>query len=150
MTGFSTMSVNQTPGNLSTSNGIVSIGKNSWDASVNMGNHGSGDLRAIQRPQAKKLLNKNIGALPPPPQRSIEVQQYHNASFNTEINIKKEGPPPLPPPRPRRHTRSSSLDLNKYKVANLQNGGRKQLNNVRILLLFYYFLQLIIIVVLFN
>lgn len=132
MTGFSAISVNQTTNSLTNSNGAVSTVKHSWDSSTNVGNYGSGDLRAIQRPQAKKLLNKNVGALPPPPQRSVDIQQYHYANLNTEVNIKKEGPPPLPPPRPRRHTRSSSLDLNKYKVTNLQYGARKQINNVRI------------------
>lgn len=33
----------------------------------------SSDLRAIQRPQAKKLPAKNIGALPPPPQREPSI-----------------------------------------------------------------------------
>ncbi|KAL7741743.1 hypothetical protein ACLKA6_000355 [Drosophila palustris] len=88
----------------------------------------SSDLRAIQRPQAKKLPAKNIGALPPPPQRepsigSIGVNEPPDQvtplpvvySTTTTSSAKKE-PPPLPPPRPHRHTRSSSLDLNKFKV----------------------------------
>lgn len=93
----------------------------------------SSDLRAIQRPQAKKLPAKNIGALPPPPQRepsigSIGVNEppeppasmtvaYTAASTGiTAMGNAKKEPPPLPPPRPHRHARSSSLDLNKFKI----------------------------------
>lgn len=90
----------------------------------------SSDLRAIQRPQAKKLPAKNIGALPPPPQRepsigSIGVNEppelpavaYTAASTGiTATGSAKKEPPPLPPPRPHRHARSSSLDLNKFKI----------------------------------
>lgn len=90
----------------------------------------SNDLRAIQRPQAKKLPAKNnIGALPPPPQRepsigSIGLSEPPDqatplppSSYTTSVitSAKKE-PPPLPPPRPHRHARSSSLDLNKFKI----------------------------------
>ncbi|XP_030241619.1 ralBP1-associated Eps domain-containing protein 1 isoform X2 [Drosophila navojoa] len=90
----------------------------------------SNDLRAIQRPQAKKLPAKNnIGALPPPPQRepsigSIGLSEPPDqatplppSSYATSVitSAKKE-PPPLPPPRPHRHARSSSLDLNKFKI----------------------------------
>lgn len=91
----------------------------------------SSDLRAIQRPQAKKLPPKNIGALPPPPQRepsigSIGVNEpseppapmtvaYSSSTITVTGSAKKE-PPPLPPPRPHRHARSSSLDLNKFKI----------------------------------
>lgn len=91
----------------------------------------SSDLRAIQRPQAKKLPPKNIGALPPPPQRepsigSIGVNEpseppapmtvaYTSSTITATGSAKKE-PPPLPPPRPHRHARSSSLDLNKFKI----------------------------------
>ncbi|XP_017855448.1 ralBP1-associated Eps domain-containing protein 2 isoform X2 [Drosophila busckii] len=84
----------------------------------------SSDLRAIQRPQAKKLPAKNIGALPPPPQREPSIgsmgmgdapEPAAAAFAATTVALKKE-PPPLPPPRPHRHTRSSSLDLNKFKM----------------------------------
>uniref|UniRef100_A0A1B0G666 RalBP1-associated Eps domain-containing protein 2 n=1 Tax=Glossina morsitans morsitans TaxID=37546 RepID=A0A1B0G666_GLOMM len=84
------------------------------------------DLRAIQRPQAKKLPIKNIGALPPPPQREPSIGNSANitgehdppAANNTQASlINKKDPPPLPPPRPHRHGRSSSLDLNKFKIA---------------------------------
>lgn len=88
----------------------------------------SSDLRAIQRPQAKKLPAKNIGALPPPPQRepsigSIGVNEPPEppapiavAYAVTATGSAKKEPPPLPPPRPHRHARSSSLDLNKFKI----------------------------------
>lgn len=89
------------------------------------------DLRAIQRPQAKKLPIKNIGALPPPPQRESSTGSnlsntigdldpvgggsvINNLSVSMLVN--KKDPPPLPPPRPHRHGRSSSLDLNKFKI----------------------------------
>ncbi|XP_062142679.1 ralBP1-associated Eps domain-containing protein 2 isoform X1 [Drosophila sulfurigaster albostrigata] len=83
----------------------------------------SSDLRAIQRPQAKKLPAKNIGALPPPPQRepsigSLGVNEPPEPQTVTALPMgyAKKEPPPLPPPRPHRHTRSSSLDLNKFKM----------------------------------
>lgn len=90
----------------------------------------SNDLRAIQRPQAKKLPAKNnIGALPPPPQRepsigSIGLSEPPDqatplppSSYATSVTTSaKKEPPPLPPPRPHRHARSSSLDLNKFKI----------------------------------
>nr|XP_036225635.1 ralBP1-associated Eps domain-containing protein 1 isoform X2 [Bactrocera oleae] len=98
------------------------------------------DLRAIQRPQAKKLLTKNIGALPPPPQREPCISSNSGISSNAFTSIvlsaengddneivnngqkqqllqNKKDPPPLPPPRPHRHGRSSSLDLNKFKIS---------------------------------
>lgn len=89
------------------------------------------DLRAIQRPQAKKLPTKNIGAIPPPPQReSVAASAASNITIladnststggsnvlSTSMLISKKDPPPLPPPRPHRHGRSSSLDLNKFKI----------------------------------
>lgn len=96
------------------------------------------DLRAIQRPQAKKLPPKNIGAIPPPPQRepiattsnssnvigendSIGITSGVGGSsgcsvLSTSMLINRKDPPPLPPPRPHRHGRSSSLDLNKFKI----------------------------------
>ncbi|XP_017077570.2 LOW QUALITY PROTEIN: ralBP1-associated Eps domain-containing protein 2 [Drosophila eugracilis] len=90
----------------------------------------SSDLRAIQRPQAKKLPAKN-SALPPPPQRepSIgssgpnELTDPQAAYVASSLTSKKE-PPPLPPPRPHRHARSSSLDLNKFKMG--ATGGAQQ------------------------
>ncbi|XP_030383630.1 ralBP1-associated Eps domain-containing protein 1 isoform X2 [Scaptodrosophila lebanonensis] len=81
------------------------------------------DLRAIQRPQAKKLPAKNIGALPPPPQRESSVgnnvvmtEAPMFEPMPTNVGYAKKEPPPLPPPRPHRHARSSSLDLNKFKM----------------------------------
>lgn len=136
--------VNQNKCNNPNNNGaaaVVSTVKHPWESSPTVSNYGSGDLRAIQRPQAKKIPNKSIGALPPPPQRSVDVPQYTQMSLDGDTtgtmvmasssSAKKDGPPPLPPPRPRRHTRSSSLDLNKYKTTNVQqNGARRQLNDV--------------------
>ncbi|EAT38709.1 AAEL009428-PA, partial [Aedes aegypti] len=88
----------------------------------------SGDLRAIQRPQPKKPPSKGVGAIPPPPQREpsitvINSTAGHPAAVSTVTNSaskKDQPPPPLPPPRPsqHRHTRSSSLDLNKLKMNN--------------------------------
>lgn len=92
-------------------------------------------MRAIQRPQAKKLPIKNIGAIPPPPQReSGTVGNISNIipdhdtlgtfasggvinNLSVSMVVNKKDPPPLPPPRPHRHGRSSSLDLNKFKIA---------------------------------
>lgn len=80
------------------------------------------DLRAIQRPQAKKLPAKNIGAIPPPPQREPSIGTNNAVGSETTLptdggnNLVKKDPPPLPPPRPHRHGRSSSLDLNKFKL----------------------------------
>ncbi|XP_016978550.1 ralBP1-associated Eps domain-containing protein 2 isoform X1 [Drosophila rhopaloa] len=90
----------------------------------------SSDLRAIQRPQAKKLPAKN-SALPPPPQREpsigstgpSEPSEPQVAFVASSLASKKE-PPPLPPPRPHRHARSSSLDLNKFKMG--ATGGAQQ------------------------
>ncbi len=54
------------------------------------------DLRAIQRPQPKKLPTKNAGALPPPPQRESSIGPIEE-NLSTSPNNKRE--PPLPPPR---------------------------------------------------
>lgn len=66
------------------------------------------DLRAIQRPQPKKIpMKNNIGALPPPPQRESLVignndttdgSAASNATSIAVLHSKKEVPPP-PPPR---------------------------------------------------
>ncbi|XP_017108790.2 ralBP1-associated Eps domain-containing protein 1 isoform X1 [Drosophila bipectinata] len=86
----------------------------------------SNDLRAIQRPQAKKLPAKN-SALPPPPQREASIGSSGPSEppeQQTVYGAPKKEPPPLPPPRPHRHARSSSLDLNKFKV--VTTGGAQQ------------------------
>lgn len=64
------------------------------------------DLRAIQRPQPKKIQNKNsIGAIPPPPQReSLTLNNNNNNNNDTIDNVpptllKKQDVPPPPPPR---------------------------------------------------
>lgn len=57
------------------------------------------DLRAIQRPQPKKLPTKNAGAIhaiPPPPQRESSIGPIED-NPSTSPNNKRE--PPLPPPR---------------------------------------------------
>ena len=51
------------------------------------------DLRAIQRPQPKKLPHKNAGAIPPPPQREPSV-----GSNDTTLDSSTAAPPPPPPP----------------------------------------------------
>lgn len=62
------------------------------------------DLRAIQRPQPKKITNKNsIGAIPPPPQRE-SLTMTNNNNNDTIDNapptiLKKQEIPPPPPPR---------------------------------------------------
>lgn len=66
------------------------------------------DLRAIQRPQPKKIpMKNNIGAIPPPPQRESLVIGNNdttdgsitsNVASTTVLQSKKEIPPP-PPPR---------------------------------------------------
>lgn len=60
------------------------------------------DLRAIQRPQSKKLPTKNVGGLPPPPQREPSIGSSETGSVPPEPsnnNVKKEPQPPPPPPR---------------------------------------------------
>ena len=87
------------------------------------GHRDSGDLRAIQRPQPKKIQVKNsIGAIPPPPQRestsaAVGGNEQPDSLNSTmpALSSRKEAPPP--PPRPHRHARSSSLDLNKLKLS---------------------------------
>lgn len=57
------------------------------------------DLRAIQRPQPKKIKN-NMGAIPPPPQREPlnNDQPDSNSQMIPVLHNKKESPP-TPPPR---------------------------------------------------
>lgn len=59
------------------------------------------DLRAIQRPQPKKIPNKNsIGAIPPPPQReSLTLNNNDTIDNAPPILLKKQDVPPPPPPR---------------------------------------------------
>lgn len=59
------------------------------------------DLRAIQRPQPKKIQNKNsIGAIPPPPQRESIILNNNDTTDNAPpILMKKQEAPPPPPPR---------------------------------------------------
>ncbi|XP_013118276.1 uncharacterized protein LOC106095584 isoform X2 [Stomoxys calcitrans] len=125
--------------------------KSSFIASNNAPHHRDSlqhiDLRAIQRPQAKKLPTKNIGAIPPPPQRepatmsasvvatTSNIPDIGNANIaalsgssvlSPSTHINKKDPPPLPPPRPHRHGRSSSLDLNKFKIGTI-NGAQPEI-----------------------
>ncbi|KAM3965808.1 RALBP1 associated Eps domain containing [Aphomia sociella] len=73
------------------------------------------EIKSIQRPQPKKPL-KSAGVLPPPPARESSVHA-DDGPQSLQYAPKKEPPPP-PPPRPlRNHTRSSSLDLNRFKGA---------------------------------
>ncbi|XP_037024627.1 ralBP1-associated Eps domain-containing protein 1 isoform X2 [Bradysia coprophila] len=94
-------------------NGIVRDAEAS-PKQINISNRDSlqNDLRAIQRPQPKKLPTKNVGAIPPPPQRESSIGPIEE-NLSTSPN-KRE--PPLPPPRPHKHARSSSLDLDKLKL----------------------------------
>uniref|UniRef100_A0A1A9WBI1 EH domain-containing protein n=1 Tax=Glossina brevipalpis TaxID=37001 RepID=A0A1A9WBI1_9MUSC len=124
-----TSPIKQTNFNNSNNVTIVSNSGNNNNIPHQRDSSQSSDLRAIQRPQAKKLPIKNIGALPPPPQRESSIGNSANitgdhdpaaAASNTQVSISlinKKDPPPLPPPRPHRHGRSSSLDLNKFKIA---------------------------------
>lgn len=63
------------------------------------------DLRAIQRPQPKKIKN-NIGAIPPPPQRESLTSTTQNSNDlpdgqpnNPPVLHNKKEAPPTPPPR---------------------------------------------------
>lgn len=57
------------------------------------------DLRAIQRPQPKKIQNKNsIGAIPPPPQRE-SINNNDTTDNAPPTLMKKQEVPPPPPPR---------------------------------------------------
>lgn len=90
--------------------------------SIPNSNHSS----AIQRPQAKKLPQKSIGGIPPPPQREPSIGGTNGEVPDSMISSQIQPPnmiPPLPPPRPHRHTRSSSLDLNKLKLSTGSGGG---------------------------
>lgn len=59
------------------------------------------DLRAIQRPQPKKIHNNNsIGAIPPPPQReSMTINNNDQIDNVPPTLMKKQEAPPPPPPR---------------------------------------------------
>ncbi|CAK1555875.1 unnamed protein product [Leptosia nina] len=73
------------------------------------------EIKSIQRPQPKKPV-KSAGVLPPPPARESSVHA-DDGPQSLQYAPKKDPPPP-PPPRPmRNHTRSSSLDLNRFKGA---------------------------------
>ncbi|XP_077300726.1 RALBP1 associated Eps domain containing isoform X2 [Arctopsyche grandis] len=76
----------------------------------------SAEFKPIQRPQAKKPVLKNIGAIPPPPTKEVPcISEDISGPVSLQYAPKKDPPPP-PPPRPlRTHTRSSSLDLNRLK-----------------------------------
>ncbi|XP_046969450.1 ralBP1-associated Eps domain-containing protein 1 [Vanessa cardui] len=77
--------------------------------------NGNPEIKSIQRPQPKKPV-KNAGVLPPPPTRESSVHPEEGPQ-SLQYAPKKDPPPP-PPPRPlRNHTRSSSLDLNRFKGA---------------------------------
>lgn len=62
-----------------------------------------GELRAIQRPQPKKVPSKNAGAIPPPPQRESSVGNSDDGGV--AVSLPPVHPavamiaPPLPPPR---------------------------------------------------
>lgn len=61
------------------------------------------DLRAIQRPQPKKIQNKNsVGgiAIPPPPQREpLSLNNNDAIDSAPHVSMKKQEVPPPPPPR---------------------------------------------------
>lgn len=60
------------------------------------------DLRAIQRPQPKKIQNKNcvFGAIPPPPQREpLSLPNNDAIDSAPHVVMKKQEVPPPPPPR---------------------------------------------------
>ncbi|KAG0710850.1 RalBP1-associated Eps domain-containing protein 1 [Chionoecetes opilio] len=83
------------------------------------------DIKPIQRPLPRKPTGSSTGVLPPPPQAAVTTPPDDAGMFGPislpsipsgplPAGAKKEAPPP-PPPRPARtHTRSSSLDLNKF------------------------------------
>ncbi|EDW86777.2 uncharacterized protein Dwil_GK23672, isoform B [Drosophila willistoni] len=140
----SSSSSTDNPQNASEAEGVVVLREESPKAIITTAaaatsHRDSSDLRAIQRPQAKKLPAKN-SALPPPPQREPSIGSSSlNESLPSQASVQsaeplpmpststasvyattavmaKKEPPPLPPPRPHRHARSSSLDLNKFKM----------------------------------
>lgn len=80
----------------------------------------SAEFKPIQRPQAKKPVLKNIGAIPPPPTKEVPCISEDNSGPISLQYAPKKDPPPPPPPRPlRTHTRSSSLDLNRLKSSHV-------------------------------
>ncbi|XP_042211037.1 ralBP1-associated Eps domain-containing protein 2-like isoform X3 [Homarus americanus] len=82
------------------------------------------DIKPIQRPLPRKPAGSSSGVLPPPPQSSVGTPPEDNGMYgptslpmipSAPLPGGKKEPPPPPPPRPARtHTRSSSLDLNKF------------------------------------
>ncbi|CRL00944.1 CLUMA_CG014223, isoform A [Clunio marinus] len=97
------------------------------------------DLRAIQRPHPKKPASKMVGAIPLPPEINHNNNNNHTSNISSNnittntgnnsniivLTAKKEIPP-LPPPRPHRHTRSSSLDLQRIKLVNNESHEKKE------------------------
>ncbi|KAK4308870.1 hypothetical protein Pmani_019461 [Petrolisthes manimaculis] len=82
------------------------------------------DIKPIQRPLPRKPAGSATGGLPPPPQTSVGTPPDESGMYgpnslpvmpSAPLPGNKKDPPPPPPPRPARtHTRSSSLDLNKF------------------------------------
>ncbi|KAL5281043.1 REPS1 family protein [Megaselia abdita] len=108
--------------------------RDSISNSSNNNNNNSNHSSAIQRPQAKKLPQKSIGGIPPPPQREPSIGGTNgdvpdSVNNPSQIQVQPNVIPPLPPPRPHRHTRSSSLDLNKLKLTTGGGVGPKPTQN---------------------
>lgn len=86
--------------------GIITIRDADSSSSPKQSMQNQTDLRAIQRPQPKKIqIKNNIGALPPPPQRESlannnDAIDGNAPSMTTSMHVssKNEVPPP-PPPR---------------------------------------------------
>ncbi|XP_076032735.1 RALBP1 associated Eps domain containing isoform X5 [Oratosquilla oratoria] len=83
------------------------------------------DVKAIQRPLPRKPAGSGVVGLPPPPQSLGTPPDDQSLYGPTSLPMMpslpasslpgKKDPPPPPPPRPSKtHTRSSSLDLNKF------------------------------------
>lgn len=82
--------------------GIITIRDSDSSSSPKQSAQISNDLRAIQRPQPKKIHSKNsIGAIPPPPQReSLTNATGNNDAIDGGTNYNNKGElPPTPPPR---------------------------------------------------
>ncbi|XP_042882552.1 ralBP1-associated Eps domain-containing protein 1-like isoform X3 [Penaeus japonicus] len=70
------------------------------------------EIKPIQRPLPRKPAGSGAAVIPPPPHSTVSTPPEDNGA---PLSGGKKDPPPPPPPRPARtHTRSSSLDLNKF------------------------------------
>ncbi|XP_071538814.1 ralBP1-associated Eps domain-containing protein 1 isoform X2 [Panulirus ornatus] len=118
-----TTAVAVSSGDLQPSQPTTSTGSGTTQGSPKKTQEGQ-DIKPIQRPLPRKPAGSTTGVLPPPPQPSVGTPPEDSGVYgptslpmipSASLPGGKKEPPPPPPPRPARtHTRSSSLDLNKF------------------------------------